>query len=221
MAHQVNRLSARAVRAIAKPGRHADGRNLYLNLTATGARSWVFLYKFGGRQREMGLGSLDAVPLARARELATDARQVLAEGRDPLTIKPAPKALTFGEIADQYIEAKRGEWHNAKHAAQWEMTLREYAAPIRSFAVDAIGTEDVLRCLKPIWTTTPETVGRVRGRIERVLDAAAAKKLRAGENPARWRGHLDVWSRTLMVHSYCTNQRMRYGPGSSRERHDD
>src|SRR4051794_36459109 len=82
-----------------------------------------------------GLGSLDAVPLARARELATDARQVLAEGRDPLTIKPAPKALTFGEIADQYIEAKRGEWHNAKHAAQWEMTLREYAAPIRSFAV--------------------------------------------------------------------------------------
>jgi hypothetical protein len=124
MAHQVNRLSARAVRAIAKPGRHADGRNLYLNLTATGARSWVFLYKFGGRQREMGLGSLDAVPLARARELATDARQVLAEGRDPLTIKPAPKALTFGEIADQYIEAKRGEWHNAKHAAQWEMTLR-------------------------------------------------------------------------------------------------
>ena len=95
MAHQVNRLSARAVRAIAKPGRHADGRNLYLNLTATGARSWVFLYKFGGRQREMGLGSLDAVPLARARELATDARQVLAEGRDPLTIKPAPKALTF------------------------------------------------------------------------------------------------------------------------------
>jgi hypothetical protein len=135
MAHQVNRLSARAVRAIAKPGRHADGRNLYLDLTATGVRSWVFLYKFGGRQREMGLGSLDAVPLARARELATDARQVLAEGRDPLTIKPAPKALTFGEIADQYIEAKRGEWHNAKHAAQWEMTLREYAAPIRSFAV--------------------------------------------------------------------------------------
>lgn len=117
---------ARAARGRAKP---------YLNLTATGARSWVFLYKFGGRQREMGLGSLDAVPLARARELATDARQVLAEGRDPLTIKPAPKALTFGEIADQYIEAKRGEWHNAKHAAQWEMTLREYAAPIRSFAV--------------------------------------------------------------------------------------
>jgi hypothetical protein len=101
------------------------------------------------------------------------------------------------------------------------MTLREYAAPIRSLAVDAIGTEDVLRCLKPIWTTTPETVGRVRCRIEKVLDAAAAKKLREGENPALWRGHLDVWSSNLMVHSYCTNQRMRYGPGSSRERHDD
>src|SRR5205085_325376 len=84
-----------------------------------------------------------------------------------------------------YIEAKRGEWRNARHAAQWEMTLRDYAAPIGSIPVDAIGTDEVLRCLKPIWTTKPETAARVRGRIENVLDAAAAKKMRTGENPAR------------------------------------
>jgi integrase len=198
MAAKINRLTTRRVDTERKPGRHADGGNLYLNVTTSGsatqpsyARSWVFMYRFGGKQREMGLGSLTSVPLARARELAADYRLALAEGRDPLTIREAPKALTFGEAADDYIETMSPAWKNAKHKAQWEMTLREYAGPIRSMPVDQIGTEDVLRVLQPIWNTKAETASRVRGRIEAVLSWATAKKLRSGENPARWRGHLD------------------------------
>jgi integrase len=149
------------------------------------------MYRFGGKQREMGLGSLRDVPLARARELAADYRLALAEGRDPLTLKEAPKVITFGEAADQYIATMSSGWKNAKHKAQWEMTLREYAGPIRGLPVDQVGTEEVLRVLQPIWHTKPETASRVRGRIESVISWATAKKLRSGENPARWRGHLD------------------------------
>ena len=191
MGSRVYRLNARVAQTITAPGRHADGGNLYLNVTATGARSWVLLYKLGGRQREMGLGSARDVPLARARELAASYRQALAEGRDPLMVRNAAKRITFGEASDQYIDAMSSQWRNPKHVAQWRMTLREYAGPIRAIPVDAVTTEDVLGVLKPIWTTKPETAGRVRGRIERVLDWAAVKKLRTGENPARWRGHLD------------------------------
>ena len=191
MGSRVYRLNARVAQTITAPGRHADGGNLYLNVTATGARSWVLLYKLGGRQREMGLGSARDVPLARARELAASYRQALAGGRDPLMVRNAGKRITFGEASDQYIDAMSSQWRNPKHVAQWRMTLREYAGPIRAIPVDAVTTEDVLGVLKPIWTTKPETAGRVRGRIERVLDWAAVKKLRSGENPARWRGHLD------------------------------
>jgi integrase len=198
MAAKINRLTTRRAETEKQPGRHADGGNLYLNVTASGpadsvsiARSWVFMYRFGGKQREMGLGSLRDVPLARARELAADYRLALAEGRDPLTIRAAPKVLTFGEAADQYIAAMSPGWKNVKHKAQWEMTLREYAGPIRGLPVDQVGTEEVLRVLQPIWHTKAETASRVRGRIESVISWATAKKLRSGENPARWRGHLD------------------------------
>jgi integrase len=198
VAARFNRLTTRRVETEKKPGRHADGGNLYLNVSVSGsteqisyARSWVFMYRFGGKQREMGLGSVGAVPLARAREFAAQYRLALAEGRDPLTIRAAPKALTFGEAANDYIEAMSPAWKNAKHKAQWEMTLRAYAAPIRGVPVDQIGTEDVLRVLQPIWNIKAETASRVRGRIEAVLDRATAKKLRSGDNPARWRGHLD------------------------------
>jgi integrase len=181
------------VQTLGNPGRHADGGNLYLNVTPTGARSWVFLYKFNGRQRELGLGTAGRqhVTLARARELATTYRQELAEGRDPSALKNKAKALTFGEAADQFIETMSPQWRNAKHVEQWKMTLRKYAGPIRSTAVDAITTEDVLSVIRPIWATKAETASRVRGRIEKVLDWAAAKKLRIGENPARWRGNID------------------------------
>lgn len=177
---------------VKEPGRHADGGNLYLNVTKSGARSWVFLYKLAGRQREMGLGSALDVNLAKARVLAEAARGELREGRDPLAARAKVAAVpTFGEVADAYVEAKRPEWTNPKHADQWAMTLTKHAAAIRPKRVDQVETGDILGLLETIWLETPETASRLRGRIEKVLDAAKAKGHRAGENPARWRGHLD------------------------------
>ncbi len=131
------------------------------------------------------------VTLARARELAGQARAKLAEGINPKNARRPSEGAMFGEYADQWIKAMSPSWRNRKHAAQWEMTLRDYAAPLRRLPVDKITTDDVLSVLKPLWNDKPETGSRVRGRIERVLDGAKAKGLRSGENPARWRGHLD------------------------------
>lgn len=193
-ARQLNRLTARKVAALADPGRHADGGGLYLSISKDGRRRWVFLFRWRGKLREMGLGSPREVPLARAREAATRARELVADGRDPLEVKQADERAvpTFGELANGFVEAMRAQWRNDKHVAQWQMTLREYAAPLRPLAVDAVTTNDVVGVLKPLWQTKPETASRLRGRIERVLDAAKAQGLRAGENPARWRGHLDL-----------------------------
>jgi integrase len=191
MARKVNRLNARAAATITKRGRHADGGGLYLSISPNGGRRWVFLYRWRGKPTEMGLGSARDVPLARARELASQARAKLAESVNPMTARRSSEGSTFGECADRYIEAMRSSWRNAKHAAQWEMTLRDYAAPLRRLPVDTITTDDVLSVLTPPWNEKPETASRLRGRIERVLDAAKAKGLRSGENPARWRGHLD------------------------------
>ena len=191
MARKINRLNARAVATINKQGRHADGGGLYLSISPNGGRRWVFLYRWHGKPTEIGFGSARDVALARARELAKQARSNLAERINPKDAKKPTEGATFGECADRVIEAMRPSWRNGKHAAQWEMTLRDYAAPLRRLPVDQITTDDILSVLKPLWTNTPETASRVRGRIERVLDAAKARGLRGGENPARWRGHLD------------------------------
>lgn len=193
MALALNKLSARGVTSITKPGRHGDGGGLYLVVDKSGAKRWVFLYRREGTLREMGLGGLKSVSLARARELAAEARVNLQAGIDPITAKNnAPVAVpTFGEEADDFIEAMGPQFRNAKHLDQWKMTLKVYAAPLRSKRVDQIATADVLEVLKPIWLTKPETAARLRGRIERVLDAAKAKGHRSGQNPALWRGHLD------------------------------
>jgi integrase len=131
------------------------------------------------------------VTLARARELASHARAKLADGTNPRDARRASAGATFGECADQLVQAMRPSWRNGKHAAQWEMTLREYAAPLRRLPVEKVTTDDVLSVLKPVWNEKPETASRLRGRIERVLDAAKVQGLRTGENPARWRSHLD------------------------------
>jgi integrase len=191
MARKINRLNARAVATITKRGRHADGGGLYLSISPNGGRRWVFLYRWHGKPTEIGFGSARDVTLARARELAGQARAKLAEGINPKDTRRTSEGATFGECADRLIEAMRPSWRNGKHAAQWEMTLRDYAAPLRRLPVDKIVTDDVLSVLKPLWNVKPETGSRVRGRIERVLDAAKAQGLRSGENPARWRGHLD------------------------------
>jgi integrase len=192
MSKQLHKLSARAVATLTKPGRHSDGGGLYLNITATGARSWVFMWKVAGKRREMGLGSLRDVPLAKARERAADARQKLADGLDPIAVRDKPKVMTFGEAADALIESMSSSWSSNKHRAQWRMTLAVYCEPLRSKPVAEIGAEDVLKILQPLWATKPETASRLRGRIERVLGFARARGQRSGENPARWRGHLDA-----------------------------
>ena len=189
---KTNRLSARAVATLKKPGRHADGGNLYLYVSNTGNRSWVFMWSRNGRQREMGLGPVGDVTVTEARDKAQEARRHLLAGRDPIVERDrSSESKTFGEFADAYVETMKGQWSNAKTSHQWGVNLTVHSATLRSLSVAEIDTEAVLTVLRPIWTKTPETASRVRARIEAVLDAAKAKGFRHGENPARWRGHLD------------------------------
>jgi integrase len=192
MARSVNRLSARSVTTIKDPGRHADGGNLYLSVSPSGSRSWVFMYVFNGRQREMGLGPARDVSLAEARDLAAQHRRSLRAGLDPIESRRTEVARpSFGAFAEMHIASMEASWRNPKHRAQWRSTLATYAAPLAKVPVDAVTTADVLAVLKPIWSTKAETASRVRGRIESVLDAAKAAGHRTGDNPAAWRGHLD------------------------------
>jgi integrase len=198
MARQPKRLTARTVATMTKPGRHADGGNLYLTISKTGAgvsRRWTFLYSLAGKQREAGLGPAAAVTLAEAREKAARYRSMLAKGIDPLDAKKASQEAaaarkTFGQCADELIKSKRREWRSEVHAAQWRTTIDDYCGPILDKPVDAIDTQAVLGVLQPVWGRIPETASRLRGRIEAVLDYGKANGLRSGENPAAWRGHL-------------------------------
>jgi integrase len=193
MARKVRRLNSRLVSALGKPGRHADGDGLYLVVAKGGSKQWVFLFRFGGRLREMGLGGISGVSLADARKAAEVCRAKVARCINPIDARQRELFVpNFGECADEFLAGMSGQWRNDKHRKQWKMTLTEYTASIRSMPVNMIETADVLRVLKPIWQRTPETASRLRGRIERVLDAARAKGYRSGENPARWRGHLDT-----------------------------
>ena len=173
----MGRLTARKVET-AKPGVHLDGQGLRLIVGATGSRKWVFRFMRRGRSQEMGLGGAD-VSLAMARERAADARRMLAAGQNPIEAARLAKTgrQTFGKSRMNSLSAKQSEWRNAKHRAQWEMTLQEYCAPLRSRPVDEIDTAAVLEVLKPLWASIPETASRIRGRIEVVLDAARARGL--------------------------------------------
>jgi integrase len=188
----LNRLSATQAAKLKAPGRHSDGGGLYLFIDDSGRRRWIFMYTRAGKRTELGLGSARDLSLANARSEAAALRAILASGGDPKAERAKDESVpTFGESADTYVEAMRPSWRNAKHAAQWTMTLTRYAQPIRAKPVDEISTQDVLDVLQPLWQRTPETAERLRGRIENVLDAAKARGHRSGENPARWRGHLD------------------------------
>jgi integrase len=181
------------------PGRHAVSRNLYLIVGAGGGngRSWVFRYRKDGVSHDMGLGSADVIGVRRAKELVLRHRAAIAEGHDPLAERRATRAdrqaaLTFRQVAELYIAAHEASWKSPKHRAQWTSSLETYAFPILGdLAVNAIGTAEVMRVLEPIWHEKPETGSRVRGRIETVLDYAKARHWRQGDNPARWRGHVE------------------------------
>jgi integrase len=202
VAKRIDRLSPRRVATERRPGYYADGGGLYLQVSPLGTKSWIFRFTLNGRAREMGLGSETTFSLAEARAKARTCRQQIADGIDPIDARKAlrahgrleaAKSLTFKECAKAYIEAHRAGWSNAKHASQWVTTLETYVEPVfGALPVQAIDTDLVMRALEPVWLTKSETATRLRGRIESILDWAKVRGLRAGDNPARWRGHLDM-----------------------------
>ncbi|MGK2910522.1 MAG: tyrosine-type recombinase/integrase [Sphingobium sp.] len=191
------RLSVKSVQAESRPGVHSDGDGLYMRVRDTGTKSWLYIGMLNRRRREIGLGSVRDVSLAQAREMARELRHAFRAGIDPVVEKERARAAerptqTFGEFADALLDNIEDGFRNEKHRKQWRSTLQTHAAELRGKPIDQIDAAAVLNVLQPIWLALPETASRVRGRIERVLDAAKAKGLRTGENPARWKGHLEL-----------------------------
>jgi integrase len=203
MPRQYDRLTALKVSRTKKQGMYADGGGLYLQVSAYGTKSWIFRYRMDGRKtpRDMGLGSAETIGLAQAREMAREARKSIQDGFDPIEARKARKqarllekasSISFQDCAEKYIAAHKAGWRNPKHADQWSSTLETYAYPVfGKLAVASVDTALVLKAIEPIWSTKTETASRVRGRIESILDWGTAREFRVGENPARWRGHLD------------------------------
>lgn len=202
MTQRIHRLSAVKVANLKQRGMYADGGGLYLQVSQNGTRSWIFRFKQSGRSRDMGLGSLTAVSLATAREIAADCRRKRSAGLDPIETRKADRreaqlaaarSMTFDQCRDAFIEAHRAGWQNAKHRGQWTASLGSYVTPVFGpLPIQSVDVGLVMKALEPIWSTKPETAARVRGRIERILDWSKVRGFRQGENPARWRGHLDV-----------------------------
>ena len=197
---RTGKLSAVEVIKAKGPAVLHDGGGLYLRVSATNAKSWVFRFQLDGKRRDMGLGPFPDISLAEARAKATEHRKQRHEGVDPLDAKaaqrqaqrvPDAKGRTFRESAVEFIEKNRAGWRNAKHAAQWGSTLETHVYPvIGDLPVAAIDVGLVVQVLDPIWAEKPETASRVRGRIEAVLDAATVRGFRQGPNPAQWKGNL-------------------------------
>ena len=191
-------------------GTHTDGHGLMLVVRSANAATFMLRYQIAGRRRDMGLGAArgpKAITLAKARSKAAGLRTLIADGTDPLEQRkrdeearaaeaaapPPPVIHTFKEVAEAHIAAHRDGWRNPKHAAQWASTLSTHAYPIiGQKPVEQVDVEAILDVLKPIWTTTPETASRLRGRIETILDGAKGRGWRSGENPARWKGTLSA-----------------------------
>lgn len=209
-AMSLNRLSARKVETIKAAGRYADGGGLYLQVTKTGTKSWLFMYSLrGGKRREKGLGSLASVGLADAREKAAALRSLIADGKDPMhtRVAGADGVPTFGAAATALVDGLEAGWRNEKHRQQWRNTLKTYCGPIWERPVDLVDTTDIVDILRPMWGEKPETASRLRGRIERVLDSAKVNGHRSGDNPARWRGHL-----ALILPSHQKRAKVRHHP---------
>lgn len=195
-AHIGGRLTVAKVRA-AEPGKHPDGANLWLQVGPNGSRSWYLRFTLNGRTREMGLGPYPLVGLSEARDRATVQRRLLLDGIDPIAARkarqPARDPVTFATAAKQYVAGHEKAWKSADHARQWHSSLDRYVLPaIGERPVDAVDTHDVLSIVEPLWQDKTETATRVLNRIGLILDWATARKLRTGDNPARWKGHLDA-----------------------------
>jgi integrase len=197
----IYKLSTVKIATEKKPGYYADGGNLYLRVAPGGTKGWIFRFARAGKTRDAGLGPFPAVSLALARKQAEGYRQLVAAGVDPIAqrseaLKAAriqsARATTFEQCAKAFIESHEAGWKNDKHKQQWRSSLANHVfAVLGPLPVEAIDTGLVMKALGPMWTRTPETASRVRGRIESILDWAKARGYRDGENPARWRGHLD------------------------------
>ena len=180
---------------------YPDGLGLYLRVGPSGSKSWVFRYRVGNSRRDMGLGPVHTISLADARIKAAECRKLRVDGADPLQVRQdallvakleEAKAMSFKECAEKYIAAHAPGWRNAKHGDQWRSTLATYAYPVfGDLPVQSVDLGLVIKVLEPIWATKTETASRVRGRIEVILDWATVRELRQGDNPARWKGHLE------------------------------
>ena len=197
MPKKAREMSAAEVRKIVHPGTGGN-RNvavggvdgLLLQITPTGARSWLLRATIKGKRRQIGLGAFPDVTLAQARERARGLKDQIWQGIDPLAEK---RRLTFAQAMEKMLEVRTAEFQNEKHRKQWRSTLNSYAVPVLGdMAVSDVDVSDVLRVLEPIWTTKTETASRLRGRIETVLSWATVHGHRTGDNPARWRGNLDA-----------------------------
>ena len=201
MARQTNRLTTRAVAAANEPGLYSDGGGLYLAVARGGSKSWIYRYMLRRRSRDMGLGGVDVVSLAEAREKALESRKLVKAGVDPIDARNAERARqavdaassrSFRECAERYIASHESGWRNPKHRAQWSNTLATYAYPVfGEVPVDGVDTGMVMEVIEPIWATKIETATRVRRRIEAILSSARVLGYRSGDNPAVWRGSLD------------------------------
>ena len=201
VARVTHRLTAIKVANLKAKGLYPDGAGLYLRITISGTKSWLFRFSRYGTTRDMGLGPIAAVSLARARELAAEARRERLDGADPIETRKTKRAsqslaeargTTFRSCAEQLMASQKAGWRNTKHRRQWQSTLSTYVYPvIGDLPVGAIDTTLVMNVLAPFWTVKPQTASRVRGRIEAVLDWAKVRGLREGQNPAQWRGHLN------------------------------
>lgn len=212
MSHHINRLTDRSVRAARIAGDLPDGNGLYLQVKATGGKSWIYRYMLRGRRREMGLGSLLDVTLVEARELRDAARKIARSGRDPIEARrtrvdlPAATELSVAPVATpavrrraaptlravwvDYVAGQEAVWKGAKTKDGWMRSIDSHAAAIKNLPVDEIGVEEVLKVLRPLWTTKAESAGKLRDRLERVFDYARVMKYRSGDNPAIWKGNL-------------------------------
>jgi hypothetical protein len=198
---RLNKLTTLKVRQERARGLYGDGGGLFLQVSVGGTKSWIFRWKEAGKFRSMGLGPVHTISLAEARDKARDCRKLRLDGRDPIDERKSKRvaarleaalAQTFRQCAEHYIAGHAAGWRGGKSKRQWEQSLTDYVYPVfGDFPVQAVDVGLVLKAIEPIWAAKSETAGRVRGRIELILDWATARGYRQGENPARWRGHLD------------------------------
>ena len=200
MARPIHKLTALTIKRTHRDGRHGDGGGLYLQVDGR-SKSWLFRYKRRGQTRYLGFGPIDLVGVEAARAQALECRKLLQAGIDPGAAREAERArlrleaakhMTFDACVAAYLDAHGAGWRNPKHRQQWENTLKTYASPLfGTQSVRDVNTGLVMKAIEPIWVKKPETAGRLRGRIESILSWAKVRGYREGDNPARWKGHLD------------------------------